>query len=127
MAAVIRYRQPASDKAVASNGTSAVTIYTFGTSLLNPDGSSGLGGIVDAIDVFNSDTVQHDVQLHVIASAGSLGNDTLIRRINPLPAGQSVRVRGPFRARDSATVQVKLGEAHTATAVFIKTEISELH
>ena len=125
--ASIRYKEPTSDKGVASNGTTAATIYTFGTSLLNPDDSSGYGGVIDAIDIYNSDTVQHDVFLHLIASGGSLGNDTLIKPIKALPAGEGVRVIGPFRAKDSATLQVKLGEAHTSTAVYVKAEVSEFH
>lgn len=122
----IRYKQPSSDKAVASNGTTAATIYTFGTSLLNPDDSAGYGGIIDAIDVYNSDTVQHDVKLYLIASGGALADDTLIVRF-PLPSGQSIRIVGPYRAKDSATLQVKLGEAHTSTAVYVKPEVSEFH
>lgn len=124
--ATIRYKQPASDKAVASNGTTAATVYTFGASLLNPDASAGYGGVVDAIDVYNSDTVQHDVKLYLIASAGSLADDTLIDRF-ALPAGQKIRLTGPYRAKDAATLQVKLGEAHTTSAVYVKAEVSEFH
>lgn len=123
----IRYKQPASDKAVASNGTTAVTVLTFGTGLQNPDGSAGFGGVIDDIDVYNSDTVQHDVMLHLIANGGSLGNDTLIERIT-VPAGQKApRFLGPYRAKDSAILQVKLGEAHASTPVYVKAEVSEIH
>lgn len=122
----IRYKQPASDKGVASNGTTAVTVYTFGISLVNPDAAAGYGGILDAVDVYNSDTVQHDVKLYLIANAGSLADDTLIDRFT-LGAGQKLRVVGPYRVKDSATLQVKLGEAHTSTAVYVKAEVSEFH
>lgn len=125
--AQIRYKQPASDKAFPSNGTTAATVYTFATGLLNPDGAAGFGGVIDAIDVYNSDTVQHDVVLHLIASGGSLGNDTVIERIT-VPAGQKApRFIGPYRCKDSAILQVKLGEAHTSTPVYVKAEVSEFH
>jgi len=123
----IRYKQPTSDKAIASNGTAAVTVFTFGTGLLNPDDSaSGFGGIIDAIDVYNSDTVSHDCKLYLIASGGSLDDTTLIERFT-LPASGKIRIPGPYRCKDSATVQIKLGEAHTSTAVYTKVEVSEIH
>ena len=119
----IRYKQGTSDKSVASNGTTAATVYTFGTGLLNPDGSTaGFGGIVDRIICYNSDTVQHDVQYSVGAAAA----DTIIARFT-LPSLASVIIPGPFRGKDSVTLQIKLGEAHTSTAVYTKVEVSEFH
>lgn len=122
----IRYKQSVGALGIASNGTTAVTLFTFGTGLKSPDNATGPGGIIDAIRVFNSDTVAHSTELHAVPSGGAVGNDTMLEKIT-LGPGEAYRYIGGDRMPDSATVRIKLGEAHTSTPVYGKVEASEVY
>lgn len=124
-AANVKYKQSTGGLGIASNGTTAATIYTFSASLLSPDGTSGPGGIVDMIRVYNADTIVHDVELHLVPSGDSADYDTVIARMRLAP-GQVSRFYGPERAPAQATIQVKLGAAHTTRAVYVKADVSEM-
>jgi hypothetical protein len=109
-----------------SNGTTAATIFTHGTGLKDPDGSaSGNGGILNRLVIYNADTVAHDIQIYRIPSGGSAGATNLIERIT-LPALGIYALEGPFYSLDSGFYQVKLGEAHTTTAVSCQAYYNEL-
>lgn len=116
----------ANGKGTASNGTTAVDVYTAPASLKDPgdNTSPGYGAWCHSLRVYNSDTVLHDVQLHNIPSGQSLGNDTILERIN-LSAGQAYRWEGKEWLAPSDKIQVKLGEAHTSTAVYVRPQVSE--
>jgi hypothetical protein len=122
----IRYKQSTGALGIASNGTTAVTIYTFGTGLVGPDGSTGPGGIIDRIRVANRDTVAHTVQLHAVPSGDAAGDDTEIDRIT-LGAGEVYHYIGGDRMPDSAFLQIKLGAAHTTNPVYAKADVSEVY
>ena len=122
----IRYKQSTGALGIASNGTTAVTIFTFGTGLVGPDGATGPGGIVDGIRVYNADTVAHDVELHAVPSGGAVANDTMIDKIN-LGPGEAYRYKGGERMPDSATLRIKLGAAHTTNPVYAKPDVSEVY
>lgn len=126
MAVNVRYKQSTGALGIASNGTTAVTVLTFGTSLKGPDGNSGPGGIVDTVRVYNADTVQHGVELHLVPNGDAAGIDTLIDKVT-LAAGEVYRFIGPERAPDAAMVQIKLTEAHTTNPVYAKADVSELY
>jgi hypothetical protein len=121
----VRYRQSTSGLGIASNGTTAVTLLTFGTPLVGPDGTAGPGGIIDAIRVHNSDSISHIVELHLVPNADAAGDDTLMERVI-VPADTVYRFLGPERAPALSFVQVKLGEAHSATPVYCKIDVSEI-
>lgn len=125
MATVIRYGQSTGALGIASNGVTAVTLYTFGTLLLMPNGSSGAGGIVDQIRVYNHDTVAHIVELHAVPSGDAADFDTLMDRVI-LQSKEVYRYEGGDRMPSSAFIQIKLGEAHTTSPVYAKVDVSEL-
>ena len=126
MAVHVRNKTSASRRAVASNGITAVTVFTFGTSLVDPDGSaSGLGGILKRTRLYNPDTVGHRVKLHLVPSGGALGVDTVIYDnivgVNCVDYCEFIE-----EAADGDFLQVVLGEAATTTQVQIKPVVSEM-
>lgn len=121
----VKYKTSTNDVSVASNGTSAVTLYTFGTGLVNPDGSAGYGGIVEAVNFVNRDTVQHGYRLHLIPDGDALGDDTIIDQ-GILAAGEAYRYLGPERSKDSGVLQLVLTEAHTTNPVYAKPSLTEI-
>lgn len=121
----VRYGQSTGGLGVATNGTSAVTVYTFSANLKGPDGVSGPGGIIDAIRVYNADTVVHTVELHLVPNGDGADFDTLIDS-QTVQAGEVYRFVGPERAPSQATIQAKLGEAHTTRAMRVKADVSEI-
>ena len=114
-------------KGIASNGTTAVDIYTAPSGTKDPGGntSPGYGAWCHAVRLFNSDTILHDVQIHNIPNGQSLGNDTMCERVS-LPAGQVIRVLldkewlGP-----QDKLQIKLGEAISSTQVYARPQATE--
>lgn len=122
----VRYGQSAGALGIASNGATAVTIYTFGANLKMPDGNAGPGGILDQIRVYNADTIAHIVELHAIPAADAADVDTLIERIT-LAAKEVYRYVGGDRMPSSAFLQIKLGEAHSTAAVYAKADVTELY
>lgn len=125
MATKIKYKQSAGALGIASNGTTAVTLGTFGTGLKSPDGTTGPGGIIDQIRVYNADTVVQTVQLHAVPSGDAADVDTLIERISLQPK-EVYRYEGGDRMPDSAFVQIKLEAAHTTNPVYAKLDWSEV-
>jgi hypothetical protein len=126
MAVNVRYGQSAGALGIASNGTTAVTIYTFGASLKMPDGAAGPGGIVDKVRLYNADTVVHRVELHLVPNGDTADYDTLIENIT-LGVGEVFHYAGGDRMPSQATIQIKLGEAHTTRAVYARPDVSELY
>lgn len=122
----IRYGQSTGALGIASNGITAVTIYTFGASLKMPDEASGPGGILDQVRVYNADTIAHRIELHLVPSGGAASWDTLIENIT-LGAGEVYRYVGGDRMPSSASLQIKLGEAHATLAVYAKADVSEIY
>lgn len=122
----IRYGQSAGALGIASNGTTAVTLYTHGASLKMPDNASGPGGILDQVRVYNADTIAHRVELHLVPSGGAAGFDTLIENIT-LGAGEVYRYVGGDRMPSGAFVQIKLGEAIATRQVYAKADVSEIY
>lgn len=122
----IRYAQSTGSLGIASNGTTAATVATFGASLLMPDGAAGNGGILDLARIDNQDTVSHRVELHLVPSGGAVGANTRCENITLAP-GEVYRHIGGERMPSGATVQVKLGEAHTTNPVYVKCDMSEIH
>lgn len=112
---------------IASNGTTLVTIYTFSASLKNPDGTSGIGGRIKNVRLYNSDSIAHIVKLHLVPSAGSAGVTTVCEY---LPALQPNEVAywvppGGEYAASSDFLQIVLGEAHASTAVYARAVVTE--
>lgn len=122
----VRYGQSSGGLGIPSNGTTAATIFTFGASLKMPDNASGPGGILDQVRVYNADTVQHRVELHLVPNGDSADYDTLIENVT-LSAGEVYRFVGGDRMPSQAIVQIKLGEAHTTRPVYAKADVSELY
>lgn len=126
MSVHVRNKTSAARKGVASNGVTLVTVYTFGTNLVDPDGSaSGQGGIVKRVRIFNSDTIAHTVKLHLVPNGGSAGNDTLFYN-RVLAPGEVDYCSFVDEAADGDFIQVVLGEAISATQVFVKPVVSEM-
>ncbi len=119
----IKYDQSSGGLGIASNGTTAATIYTFPSSLLSPNGASGPGGIIDMVRVYNHDTIVHDVELHLVPNGDAADVDTLIAKMRMAPE-QIARFIGPERAPSQATLQIKLGAAHTTNPVYAKADVS---
>ena len=113
-------------KGVASNGTTAADLYTAPASLKDAgqNSSPGYGAWLQSMRVYNSDTVQHDCVFHNLPSGLSIGNDTIFERVT-IPAGASYRWQGKEWLGPSAKVQIKLGEAHTSTAVYTRPQVVE--
>lgn len=126
MAVSVRYGQSAGGLGIASNGTTAATIYTHGASVKMPDGATGPGCIIDQIRVYNADTVAHGVELHAVPSGDAADYDTLIEKIT-LASGEVYRYLGGDRMPASAFIQIKLTEAHTTRGVYAKADVSEIY
>lgn len=121
-----RYGQSAGALGIASNGTNAVTIYTFGAGLKMPDDAAGPGGIVDRIRVYNADTVSQTVQLHAVPNGDAAGDDTMIDKVTLAP-GEVYHYIGGDRMPSSAFLQIKLGAAHTTNPVYAKPDVTEFY
>lgn len=126
MAVKVRYGQSTGALGIASNGTTPVTLYTFGAALVMPNEAAGPGGIIDKIRVRNADTVTQVVQLHAIPSGDAADNDTMIDRVTLAP-GEIYHYLGGDRMPSSAFIQIKLEAAHTTNPVYAKVDVSELY
>lgn len=122
----IRYGQSTNGVGVASNGTSLVDVYTFGSGITMPDGATGAGGIIDLVRIDNQDTVAQIVELHLVPSGDAAGADTRFFR-DTLQAGEVFRYRGPERTTAGAKIQMRLGAAHTTNPVYAKADVSEIY
>lgn len=111
--------------AATSNGTTVVTLFTHGTGLKNPDGTSGYGGVLDRVTFYNNDTVAHWVWLYRVPAAGSATLSTVIERVS-VPSGASYILEGPFYSTDSAFYQFKLGDAITSDQVYAQAYYHEM-
>jgi hypothetical protein len=78
-----------------STGVATTTICTHSSSLKNPDGTAGLGGVLDRLLVYNSDDKAHIVKLYRVPAGGSAGSSTLIDYMT-LPSLASYVFEGPL-------------------------------
>lgn len=101
----------------ALNGTTLVTAFTHGTSLVDPTGdASGGGGVLDRLVISNPDTVQHTYKIYRVPSGGSASDATnLIKTTPPIPAGQDYTLEGPYYSKDGDFYQVKYEATKTTT------------
>jgi hypothetical protein len=100
----------------ATNGTTLTTIFTHGTSLVDPTGeASGRGGVIDRIKLNNPDTVAHDFHMYLIESGGTADETNRIDDVIAVPAGRCVTLEGPYYSADSAFLQAKLDAVKTTT------------
>lgn len=101
---------------VSSSNGGLVTIFTHGTALKNPDGTSGYGGVLDRILTYNPDTISHTITCYRVPSSSSATNAYVIDNISVPPAATYI-IEGPFYSKDSDFYQAKLAEAASSSAV----------
>jgi hypothetical protein len=115
-------------KALALNTPgSEVTLLTGGTGLKDPSNqASGYGGHVLKGRFYNSNTTTaRTVSVYLIASGGSVANDTLILRESIPPLGTLLyEPKSPDKYKDSATVKAN---QDTGTDVFGRIEAVEFY
>lgn len=111
---------------VNTTSTANTTICTHSSALKNPDGTSGLGGILDRLYVYNSDSIQHDVSLFKVPSGGSVGSSALIDRIT-LPSKQPYIFDGPAYGSSGYFYALQLAEAASSSGgVYVTADYHEM-
>lgn len=108
---------------VSSSNGGLVTILTHGSSLKNPDGTAGYGGVLDRIAYFNEDTTAHVIVTHRVPSSSSADAKTVIDKTT-LPTQKGFIIEGPFYGRNSDYYQYQLGGPSSSAAEAIASAAS---
>lgn len=113
--------------AASTTSTGAVvTVFTHSSALKNPDGSAGNGGVLDRLVVYNSDTIQHTVQLYRVPIGSSAGSTNLIESML-LPTLTPYIYEGPLYSGSGDFYAFRLSEpASSSYGVVVQAHYHEM-
>jgi hypothetical protein len=104
--------------AVSSSNGGTITVFTHGSSLKNPDGTLGYGGVLDRMSIYNADTITHTILVYRVPSSSSAADAFLVERV-PLGTVSTYILEGPFYSTDTDTYQAKLLEAASSSTTLV--------
>lgn len=103
----------------SSNG-GLVTIFTHASSLRNPDGSIGYGGVLDRLVIYNADAIAHTVKVFRVPSSSSATVSNLIELITLQPQTPPYVYEGPIYSKGTDFYQFQTAEsASSSTNPFV--------
>lgn len=91
--------------AAASSQGGTITLVTHGSSLKNPDGTSGYGGVLDSIVIYNADTVAQRIKVYRVPSSSSVNAQFIIDDITLAASSPPYRLIGPFFSKSADLIQ----------------------
>jgi len=122
--------------APASSGGGITTIFTHSTSLKNPDGSSGYGGVLDRFVISNNDSAAHTIKVYRVPSSSSFSQQNLIESIQLAGASTSTSTlgstittyifEGPLYSKSSDLYQFQMVEAASSSVCWIQAYYHEM-
>lgn len=111
---------------VNATSTANATVFTHSSALKNPDGTAGLGGVLDRLYVYNSDTISHDISLFKVPSGGSVGSSALIDRLT-LPTKTPFTFEGPAYGASGYFYAMQMAEAASSSGgVYVTADYHEM-
>ena len=89
----------------------ATTIFTHSCSLKNPDGTTGNGGVLDRMVLFNSDTQLHVVDIFKVAVGQTAASSNLIESMSMASRSAPYVYAGPLYGSCGEFYAIRVQEA----------------